>query len=76
MEGQRVYPNKFGKLRLPEGGYGRDLRGRWMARPPRGNLVGLKLECVLEHSDGTVTVIGEILNGVTYLLENGNWRRI
>lgn len=59
--GERVWPNKFGQLRLPEGGYGTDLAGRWWCRPPGGNMRAVEVE---EHPDGTATVLHELsING-------------
>ena len=37
VPGQRVWPNLYGRLRLPEGGYGMDMSGRWFVRPPEAN---------------------------------------
>ena len=65
-QGARVWPNKFGLLRLPERGYGRDLGGRWWLRPEAANARTVHPHDVLEHRDGTITVSG--------YLHNGEWR--
>lgn len=75
MIGERLFCNKFGILNLPEGGYGRDLRGQWWCRP-MGESGRRKLDArdVLEHSDGTVSVRARINGGAhCYLLERGIW---
>lgn len=64
----RVYPNKFGALRLPEGAYGQDMRGRWFFRQPGQDAVSLQPRDVLEHFDGTITVSG--------YLDAGEWRAV
>ena len=78
MIGERRFPSKFGGLALPEGGYGRDLRGRWWARPPGENLRrALDQRVVEEHADGTVTVRGLINGGTTcFTLKSGYWTKL
>jgi hypothetical protein len=82
MIGQRIFPDKYGHLRLPEGGYGRDLRGRWFCRPPRCNTGSLQKHDVIEHADGTITVTPSILITQHPLpqwhgfLERGVWREV
>ena len=74
--GQRVFPNKFGDLRLPFGVYGQDMAGRWWARPPGANTVDLKYHVVEEQVDGGVTVMPVINsgNGVgVFTLRGGVW---
>lgn len=66
MSGQRVHPDKFGQLRLPAGGYGCDLRGRWWLRPAGADARPVAGVDVRPHADGTITVSGYLLNG--------NWR--
>lgn len=61
--GTRVFPNKFGALKLPEGGFGRDLRSRWWIRPLGGNAVTVAAHDVIEHPDETITVSGFINQG-------------
>jgi hypothetical protein len=61
--GERYYPNKFGVLRLPEGGYGVDLCGRWWFRPRFSNTLGIPSKDVREHGDGTITVSGHLIQG-------------
>lgn len=75
MIGERIFPHKFGgRLRLSEGGYGKDLRGQWWVRPPEGNMIKVKNEDVVEHADGTISVqVG--INGHGLLLEHGTWRK-
>lgn len=75
--GQRVYPNKIGQLRLPAGGYGRDLSGVWWVRPPGCDMGQLDGHVVLEHEDETITV-GESIDGSEcgqghWQLERGVW---
>ena len=60
---ERVYPNKYGRLRLPTGSYGRDLRGRWWLRPLHSDSAALRDADVFEHQDGTITVSGHLING-------------
>lgn len=82
MVGQRVFSNKFGLLRLPEGGYGRDMRRMWWCRPPGGNAVTVTSDLVNEHDDGTITVTVAIgnpleLNGTPkFFLDHGIWRKV
>lgn len=64
----RIFPNKFGALRLPEGSYGQDLRGRWWLRPPSGNARSVEQRDVRLHPDGTITVSGFVLCG--------QWRQV
>lgn len=64
MNGQRIFPNKFGFLRLPEGGFGKDLKGRWWMRSPRGDAQIVAHNDVQECTDGMVTVSGYITKGV------------
>lgn len=61
----RVFPNKFGDLRLQEGSYGKDMKGRWWYRGlVNKSTVGLRSEDVREHEDGTITLSGYLLHGV------------
>lgn len=69
--GLRVFPNRLGQLRLPEGGYGQDLSGKWFVRPPNCDMGDLDGHVVVEHSDGTITV-GESIDGVEF--GQGHWR--
>lgn len=64
--GERVFPNKFGTLKLPEGGFGCDLRSRWWIRPEGGNAVTVAACDVTEHPDETITVSG--------FINQGSWR--
>ena len=66
IDGERLHPTKFGSLRLPERGYGRDLKQRWWIRPPGGNALKLDSRDVIEHPNGTITVSG--------FLNQGSWR--
>ena len=60
----RVFPNKFGALRLPaEGGYGQDLRGRWWMRPPGQDAKALDLKDVVPNGNDTITVSGFLIAG-------------
>ncbi len=64
-QGRRVYSNVEGVLRLAPGDYGRDQDGIWHAKPPQmegqhplsGSLAG---HDVVEHEDGTITVMPSI----------------
>ena len=79
LPGVRLYPNKFGDLRLPDGGYGRDMSGRWFCRPPGANTVELKYHEVEEHPDGGVTVLPVINSGNgagVFTLRGGVWKCI
>ena len=69
--GLRVYPNKLGELRMPEGGFGRDMRGKWFVRPPGCDMGDLDGHRVEEHPDGTVTV-AESIDGRDAF--QGHWR--
>ena len=74
--GIRVFPNKFGFLRLPEGGYGKDMNRRWWCRPPGAHMLDLKQHTVKEHEDGCVTVFQPINSGNgagAFTLEHGVW---
>lgn len=76
LPGVRHYPDKFGFLRLPEAGYGRDMSRRWWVRPPGANMRELPYHAVKEHEDGSVTVLQQIDagNGAgTFNLERGMW---
>lgn len=79
--GLRVEPTALGEMRLPEGGYGKDLKGKWKARPPGGDVCALTHHHVTEHADGTVTVTEPIKGGSRvetcgvgpWRLEKGVW---
>ena len=74
MIGQRLFPHKFGGMILPPGGFGRDLRGRWWARPPGENARVLDPATVIEHADGTLSVRGPVNGGHRcFSLERGVW---
>ncbi len=78
MIGERMFPTKYGDLPLPEGGYGRDLRGRWWCRPP-GESVRWPLDAkmLIEHADGTATVRGTLGGGLSlFTLINGVWNNL
>lgn len=68
--GQRVWPTKYGFLRLPDGGYGQDMQGKWWVRPPGRNTT-LLTGCskVVEHLDETLSTV---LSGY-WRLEKGVW---
>ena len=76
MLGERRYPDKFGRLRLPPGGYGQDARGRWWCRAPGGDTVLVPSALVTEHPDGSITVGAPPLafNGCRLQIINGRWR--
>mgnify|MGYP001564361404 CR=1 FL=1 len=69
--GLRVFPNGLGQLRLPEGGFGRDLSGKWFVRPPGCDMGDLDSFHVEEHADGTISV-EESIDGRDDL--QGHWR--
>lgn len=75
MIGERRFPNKFGGLRLPEGGFGKDLRGRWWARTPDGSdMVKLPEGSIMEYPDATITSRFPIQNGgAEFILTKGIW---
>jgi hypothetical protein len=75
--GQRIFPDKFGQLRLPEGGYGKNLRGKWFVRPPGQDMGDLDGHTVVEHADGSITVDPSIDGGGGHwMLERGIWREL
>lgn len=60
----RVFTDKFGTLRLPEGGgYGRDLRGRWWLRLPGQDARVVPARDVVELPNDTITVSGFLTAG-------------
>lgn len=72
--GVRRYPDKFGFLRLPDGGYGQDMSGRWWCRPPSGNKILLPLNIVIVNQDETITVTTKIYSDENVLsLFQGWW---
>ena len=75
--GLRVYPNQWGQLRLPEGGFGQERNGRWLLRPPTCDTVGLAPEAITEHPDGTISALRRIKSkGVSFTnweLRKGVW---
>lgn len=75
MIGERRFPTALGGLSLPEGAYGKDLRGRWWCRPPgESNRRPLDYEHIVEHRDSTITVRGVINGGLrAFALEHGSW---
>lgn len=74
MIGERIFPDRYGHLRLPNGGFGRDLRGRWWGRPPGEDSRVLEQFSVIEHADGTLTFQGLINGGdLCFRLERGIW---
>ena len=77
MIGARHFPTRYGDLPLPEGGFGKDLRGRWWCRPPGENRQLLEGRVIVEHADGTVTVRGVINGGLSrFALEHGVWTNL
>jgi len=76
--GQRVFPDKYGTLRLAEGAFGLDLRGVWWCRPPGESLRrNLDRRVVIEHADGTLTVRGTLNGGLAcFALERGVWTNL
>lgn len=77
MIGTRIFPHKFGGLLLLEGGFGRDLRGRWWARPPGENSRVLQQEHVVEHADGMITYRARINGGTQcFNLYCGVWSEV
>lgn len=75
MIGERIFPGKFGTFNVPEGAFGRDLRGRWWCRPPGESLRRpLDGKHIIEHADGSVTVRGVVNGGLrAFALEHGTW---
>lgn len=76
--GLRVHPNRLGQLRLPEGGYGRDLQGRWLVRPPLCDTVALAPSDVMEFTNDTLSCLRPILgrgvaHAATWRLDRGVW---
>jgi hypothetical protein len=82
----RKLPNDSGELWLAEGEYGKDPRNNiWYARPPGMHAGSLENHQVVEHEDGTITVMPSILiteydNEAKIVwhghLERGFWRRV
>lgn len=62
IKGRRIYPDEKGNLILHPGDYGKTGTGEWLARPPdtvhAGSLMGHE---VIEHADGTISVMPSIL---------------
>lgn len=76
ISGIRIFPNKFGFLRLPEGGYGKDMNKRWWCRPPGAHMRDLRNHRVEEHVDGCITVVQPIDSGNgagVFTLKQGVW---
>jgi hypothetical protein len=73
IPGERVWPNMYGKLRLPENGYGRDMRGRLWVRPPGGDSCTVEEETVIEHADDTVTTTSAVNGAKALRLVRGMW---
>ena len=75
MIGERRFPTQYGTLQLEEGGYGRDLKGRWFARAPGESLRRpINPKMVVEHPDATITVRGVLNGGLRcFALERGVW---
>ena len=75
MIGERLFPTKHGDLKLHEGAYGRDFRGRWWCRPPgESNRRPLDYHVIDEHADSTVTIRGVINGGArSFTLQAGVW---
>lgn len=79
IPGVRRFPDKFGFLRLPDAGYGRDMARRWWVRPPGANTIELHRHTVEEHDDGSVTVMQKINSGNgagVFRLDNGVWFQV
>ena len=73
MIGERVFPNKWGHLRLPECGYGRDLQNRWWIRPLGEDRRQVPAALVTEHADGTITVTEGVNGSTRLILQRGVW---
>jgi hypothetical protein len=69
---QRIAPNVAGFLLLQSGQYGRDLAGRWWARPPGEDAMMLDAALVSLSPNGTITYIRDIQG---YRLDAGSWRK-
>ncbi len=82
MKGKRVYLNEDAELLLAPGEYGKNIFGMWIVRPPRGHLGNVLNHKVVEHKDGTITVLPSILitdkqdNSWHGYLEKGIWREV
>lgn len=76
MVGERRFSNPFGRLELPPGGYGRDLRGRWWARAPGADALDLRSAHVHEHEDETITVGLLVVCTSAWAIERGMWRAV
>lgn len=79
IPGERRWPNKFGRLLLPRGAYGRDILGKWWCAAPDGTpRRPLNGEAIVEHGDDTVTFLGEVRWGTkaAFMLERGTWRKL
>lgn len=77
MIGERIFPDRYGHLRLTPGSFGRDLRGRWQARPPGEDTSTLEQASVDEHADGTISFRGHVNGGAScFLLERGIWTEV
>ncbi len=78
VEGIRRFHDKYGFLRLPVGGYGKDVSGKWWCRPPGADTTDLSHHTVEEHLDGCVTVTPQIDSGNgagVFRLDRGFWQQ-
>lgn len=73
IPGERVWPNMYGRLRLPENGYGRDMRGRLWVRPPGGDSCMVDECVVIEHADETVSTTCAVNGSKMLRLVRGMW---
>lgn len=75
--GQRIFPNKYGFLRLPEGGYGQDMSGRWWVRPPGANAMIIEPHFVLVHTDQSISISDTVRVDGQFCgsLKRGTWKR-
>ena len=76
MEAERIFPNALGHLIFPKAlCYGRDHDGIWWFRHPDGHSGMLTDHEVIEHENGTITVLPSIVMGSVHgFLEKGVWR--
>ena len=70
-EGMRVFPNKFGRLLLRDGQYGRNLHGHVVIRVPGHNAEFIEDHRVIDHN-GEETL--SVTSGSGLILDHGEWR--
>jgi len=74
MKGRRVHVDQNNNLYLSEGDYGFNIKaGCWQARPYGHHTGDLSKHTVVEHKDGTITVLPSILIVAGYAGKATKW---